>query len=296
MNLRSLTHFRCAYETKSYSQAAAMIPMSPQGLARSIHRLEDRLGVPLFTAGKGSDERIPTPYADVLVRYAYGMETQYEMLLAEIERLRLEETGVIRLYAAQGSSMAFGVDFVDRYERSHQPATIIVQEAGDYACDDALLGGRCEIAFTKDPFNEAFETVELGSERIFYWVNRNSDLASKSSIGVADLEGRDFALLDRSLKIHDVVYDALERQGVRPRKITRSIEIYYIYNYVLQGGEIGMTTEGLAYFPAFMRSEDVVAIPSEEFRFAIGVSRLRLGSLPDHVMDFYEYCANNLRF
>lgn len=295
MDTRHLRYFRFAYETRSYTQAALLMSITPQGLARAVHGLERKMGVVLFSAGKGGDERIPTRYADALYRYCLVLDSAEQSLRQEYRRINLAERGVIRLAMVIGSLTALGSDFISKYEETHPGIRIITEEVGDYFCDNVLINGDCDLAITRGPnYHEAFDTTEVFRCNINYWVHSDSALAQQSAITIEDLAGRRICILDRSLKIHEVIMEACRKRNAKPRSITETAEIFFIFNWLLEGGEIGLTTDFTATLPVFARQKEIVTVPSDGIVTSLGISRLKEKSLPTHVQDFYRFCLEEL--
>lgn len=65
MNTEQLYYFELAYSEGSFSAAARKVPVSHQGLTKSIRSLERELGVALFTPDPETGLPAPTPYAHV---------------------------------------------------------------------------------------------------------------------------------------------------------------------------------------------------------------------------------------
>jgi DNA-binding transcriptional LysR family regulator len=84
-------------EKGSVGKAAEALHVSQPALTKSIHRLEDRLGVPLFYRnGRGMQ---PTIYAEVLRAHAQGITVGINQALEEVAALRAGSEGTIRLAA-----------------------------------------------------------------------------------------------------------------------------------------------------------------------------------------------------
>ena len=64
MNGDEVRYFIAVYESQSFSQAAAALSISSQGLGKSIKRLEGKLGVTLFT--RNTQGAVPTAAAKAL--------------------------------------------------------------------------------------------------------------------------------------------------------------------------------------------------------------------------------------
>ena len=71
---------------------------------------------------------------------------------------------------------SWGSDFFARFEDAHPGTSVRYEEVPDIPCDDGLLENRYELALTIFPYNEAFETVDLGSMALSMWVNVDDPL------------------------------------------------------------------------------------------------------------------------
>ena len=74
MNLAQLEYFEAVYARRSYATAAKDIPMSHQGLLKSMVALQGELGVPLFCTAEGSSTvpLRPMPRRSMLLRSTCG--------------------------------------------------------------------------------------------------------------------------------------------------------------------------------------------------------------------------------
>ena len=69
MNTEQLYYFELAYTEGSFSAAARKVPVSHQGLTKSIRSLERELGVTLFAPDPDTGLPAPTPYAQELYEF-----------------------------------------------------------------------------------------------------------------------------------------------------------------------------------------------------------------------------------
>lgn len=90
MNKDQLGYFSALYQTHSVSAAALQVPMSVQGLNKSIHALESELGVTLFEAGENGS-RIPTSYADAFARHVEEVGESYDHLIEIFAAIKAAE-------------------------------------------------------------------------------------------------------------------------------------------------------------------------------------------------------------
>ena len=62
MDTKDIRSFRLVYEERSINQAAKQLFITPQGLSRIIHKLEEELQIVLFERTKGG--MVPTECGD----------------------------------------------------------------------------------------------------------------------------------------------------------------------------------------------------------------------------------------
>ncbi len=102
MNSEQLRNFALAYRTHNFAAAARAIPMTAQGLTKSIRTLEIELGVTLFKHDKESGSQVPTPYADELIAYSTDIDERLRQLRKAIRRIEAEESGRVLLGSTLG--------------------------------------------------------------------------------------------------------------------------------------------------------------------------------------------------
>ena len=75
MDTKDIRSFRLVYEERSINQAAKQLFITPQGLSRIIHKLEEELQIALFERTKGG--MVPTECGDYF--YAQSQELLYQL-------------------------------------------------------------------------------------------------------------------------------------------------------------------------------------------------------------------------
>ena len=75
MDTKDIRSFRLVYEERSINRAAKQLFITPQGLSRIIHKLEDELQIVLFERTKGG--MVPTECGDYF--YAQSQELLYQL-------------------------------------------------------------------------------------------------------------------------------------------------------------------------------------------------------------------------
>ena len=209
-------YFILAYDSPSFSAAAAKVPMSPQGFAKAIHNLERDLGVPLFVLGDDGVRR-PTPYAEEFYEYARHMQAERNLLAGAFERIAKSGYLEIRIASSLGVFGMLGPDFLDGFKRERPDASVAINELPDSSCESLLRDGLYDLALTTLPSPDDFQTVPLYSSPVQYWVHRDDPLSGQDSLKLADLSGRRVAIPGREYKCHHALIATPSRFARRMR-------------------------------------------------------------------------------
>lgn len=107
MDMRQIRQFIAVVEHGNVRRAADHINLSQPALTKSIHNLEDELGVQLFT--RGPRGVAPTIYGEILLRHARPLRNAAERAVAEIQAVKAGRVGHLRLGVAN-----FSISFLPR--------------------------------------------------------------------------------------------------------------------------------------------------------------------------------------
>jgi DNA-binding transcriptional LysR family regulator len=101
MNTDLFRYFTVLYDCRSYARAAKRIPMTRLGLVRAVERLENELGVPLFTQDD-SGILMPTEYAEKLNEFILNHNNTFKRLEDAFDQVRTQSIHKIRLGTPMG--------------------------------------------------------------------------------------------------------------------------------------------------------------------------------------------------
>ena len=284
-------YFILAYDSPSFSAAAAKVPMSPQGFTKAIHNLERELGVPLFASDSDGTRR-PTPYATEFYEYAKHVQTERNLLESAFERISSSGYAEIRVASALGIPGLLGPEFPHGFAVDCPDASVALNELPDSLCEAVVRDGLYDLALTISPAGEDFTTQEIYSSPVLYWVRRDDPLAEQDSISIRDLAGRRIATPGREFKCFQQLRLRFEEEGLDQPNVVEHSEIFWIYEFVLHAGGVGFTLPHLAKLEVFSANSDIVALPVEGLTWGFGVSHLSSRSLCQREKDFIAYVAN----
>jgi len=219
MDLRHVRAFIAVAEASSVTRAAERLHVSQPPLSRSLHQLEEELGVSLF------------------LRHRHGVSLT-ESGRQLLEKARLLDAAAVefrsvaqRLRSAVASEIRIGIgwglwDVVNRVRVAFAESDADVAVSGTdapcwYDSDEQLRAGALDVAFARPPFDPAFESRLVLREPIQVILADANPLAAREALDIRDLAGEPLLLWDRHVvpSLYDQILELYARAGIEPRTI-----------------------------------------------------------------------------
>jgi LysR family positive regulator for ilvC len=128
MDDRSLKHFLRLADSLHFGRASEASHISPSALSRSIARLEQETGAPLF---ERNNRRVSlTPAGRLFVDYARNALAEWDAARGSLMAAAGELHGEVRMYCSVTASYSFLFDILARFRRDH-PRIEIKLHTGD---------------------------------------------------------------------------------------------------------------------------------------------------------------------
>ena len=296
MNSDQLRYFELTYTEKSYSAAARRIPVSHQGLTKSIRALERELGVPLFETDGGSPTPVPTPYAHEFYEYVQVLKSNTRLLYEAFDRLRGQERFTVRLGCSLGVLNAFGPELIDDFVAAHPNVEVPYWESNDALCEEGLREGRYDVALCVSPAAQGCEGETLYESPMYFWLRRDDPLVAglaeegRSSLRVEDLAGRDIAIPGTGFKCLTHLRAAAAAHAIELGRVFELSEIFQLYGYAVEGRVLGFANGTLVDMPVFRRDDTVVALPVEGLTWGFSIERLATHALGEAERWLWNWC------
>ena len=257
----NLRYFTTLYRLKSVSEAARAIPISYQGLRKSIRILEEDLDVSLFeqtAAGKVA----PTPYADALYSLVQEWVVEIGELSNAFDAIRSKGVETIDLACPVGFGDIIGHDFPRHFNAKYSEYHLSVIEYPDDAVDSMLLDGYFSVAVVTAPFSEGYEVKPLCTLKSCCWMSNDNPLASRHALVVSDLNEQDITLPGDHNKTGAYYASLIEAGKLCPSSITYCSNLFHSFLFAASGKGIGLGVTlpdeiGIGF-------EHVVAIPLDD--------------------------------
>lgn len=283
-----IDYFEYAYTSDSFSKAAAKVPMSAQGFTKAIVGLEHELGVQLFVKD-ATGRRTPTAYADALHIYAERVLSERTKLQRAFDDIAKTETVELNVGISLGIRGLLG-DIATGFRKVQPKVVLKVEELADLQVDQLLQSGGCDLALTLAPYPAHAITRQLFPCGVSMWVPTDDvELASKDSLTVEDLVGKRIIMPGLEFKCCQSLMKAFTDKGLPEPEVVERVEIFWIYDAVLQGRGTGFTLPHLDNLEAFLQSDQVVAVPLEGVSWSFGISYPEGQALSIYETSYIDY-------
>lgn len=162
---KKLRHFLQVYQTRNFARAADANNVTQQAVSKSIAKLEDMLGAPLFD--RGAFGAAPTIYGDALARRAKIILSENRLVSAEISALKGAETGGVRAGFGWSFLPRVAPIAVERFRKRRPGVTVSIQTGDSTTLFQKLLSGELDFVASAPPPIIAIDP-ELRTKTLFH--------------------------------------------------------------------------------------------------------------------------------
>ena len=284
MELSQLRYFLTAAKLKHITNASAELHIAQPALTKSIHKLEEELGVPLFCkTGRGVDL---TEYGKYLVGECEGILSKIDGIPHKMREMadKTHRTVKIRMNAA--SIIVTGA--IIEYSKKHPDIIFNVSQEAESLSDDILI-----YSSVSGKTDEVENTYSI-SERIFAALPANIEkYANRTSVSLSELAGEKFVCLMGSRQLRSICDDYCKTAGFTPNVIFESDNPSSVRNMIAARVGIGFWPE---YSWGNTKSETdglhLLEITDPSCSRYIHLSCSEEGAKNEHTRLFYDFLVN----
>lgn len=239
MDTRALVAFKTVCDAGSIGHAAEKLFITPQGLSKSMARLEAELGCVLFVRTSRGVE--PTQAGRLLYERADQIAGILDSLRQSIAAVPLE---TLQVAASSGYLVRFGSEFRRAFEEDNPGYRLAVEEYSDEGVLQALRDGSAVCGFASGAIDEhAFDRRLLSRHRFVLLVPADHPLAKRNAVGYGDLAGLDLVAMGKGHSPFGTITARLATEGVQPASLTAIIEISTGIDLARRGEAACITTD-----------------------------------------------------
>ncbi len=263
MELDQLRHFLKVAARGNFTHAANEIGVSQSALSRSIARLEEELGQPVFE--RQTRKVVLSDTGRILLARA-------ERILALVDDLNREihddgRTGRIRVAAIPTIAPYFLPVVLRDFSHSYPEASVIVQEDTTELLLKRLSEGEIDVAILARPIDAKHLQVEdLFEEELFLVLSAEHPLCAKKRIHITDLELVPFVLLGEAHCLTGNIRQFCEQRSICPVSVERTSQLASVQ-------ELVSLNHGVSLIPAMARILDTSS--RRVYRSLVGIRPTR---------------------
>lgn len=246
MEVDQLRYFLRVAERGNFTRAAEELLISQPALSRSIQKLEEELGQPVFERKTRS---LALTDAGIL------LQSRAQQILTLIEDTKAEisddgHTGQIRVGAIPTIAPYFLPDFLRQFSTEFPEATLIVQEETTDKLLHRCTQGEIDLAILALPVPARYiEVEELFQEELLLVLPLEHPLVEKSQIRLADIKPFPFVLLDEAHCLSDNIVSFCRQRSYHPVAVEHTSQLAMVQ-------ELVSLSHGISMVPQMARDRD----------------------------------------
>lgn len=246
MELDQLRYFLRVAERGNYTRAAEELGISQPALSRSVQKLEDELGQPVFERRTRS---VSLTDAGTL------LQSRARQVLMILEDTKAEitddgQSGRLRIGAIPTIAPYFLPDVLQRFSNHFPRATLIVQENTTDVLLKGCTQGELDLAIVALPVPAKYlETEELFEEELLLVLPPGHPLVEKNRIRLSDVEPFPFVLLDEAHCLSENITSFCRQRSFHPVTVERTSQLAMVQ-------ELVSLSHGVSMIPRMARQLD----------------------------------------
>lgn len=251
MNVRQAQYLIAVYEEGSISGAAKRLFITQPALSQTIQMVEKEIGARIF-------DRSTTPISltgagERYIAAAQRLVALEENLHREIEGIRRETSGRLRVGISTLRSMAILPRVLPRFFRLYPSVELEVEETGSSSMNQLVLGGKVDLALllSRSQVLEELTYVTLCRERLLLFAGPRTALARRippyTGITIDEAREEQFVSVRHGHGTRTTQDQMFREYGLQPRILfeTHSVEV---------ARRMAITCNAVALFPETLLS------------------------------------------
>lgn len=246
MEMDQLRYFLQVAERGNFTRAAEDLMISQPALSRSIQKLEEELGQPVFERKTRS---VSLTEAGTL------LQARAQQVLSILEDTKAEitddgQSGRVRVGAIPTIAPYFLPEVLKRFSAAFPKATLIVQENTTDRLLKSCTQGEIDLAILALPVPAKYLEVErLFEEELLLVLPPDHPLADKPRIRLNDVKPFPFVLLEEAHCLSDNIVSFCRQRSFQPVAVERTSQLTMVQ-------ELVSLSHGVSMIPAMARRCD----------------------------------------
>lgn len=287
--------FVAVFEKRSVSAAAEVVHMTQPPLSMLIKKLEEELGVTLFT--RKANRLHPTPTAELFYLRARELLSSMSTIARELKESEAGTRGTIRIGCSTAASLFLIPDVMKLFTEQGLKITMHVQEGETAYLIQRLREGNLDLAICRSQIQSAdIDSVSLMDEPLYVALPLGHKLERKKHVQLSDLREENFILHSSPLGsgISDSLMTACEKAGFMPQVVYRGVETMPMLLLAAKGIGVAFAPASFAKLP-LTNLPKLVPLKNPEIRTSLNLITKKNSELQNTTVLFVEALLKNMR-
>lgn len=268
MEWQQLEYFHMVAQTEHYTRAAERLAVSQPAVSRSIAKLEEELGIPLFERrGRGI---ALSRYGAVFYKRTSRILQEMEQAKREIADLLDPEYGTVSFAFLKSLGISTVPALIQAYVADHPHVHFRLFQNATNVMLQLLENGEVDFCLsTIVPSGDDIEWAHLWMESLFAYVPRNHPLSRRASVTIAELAAEKLIVLKQGYSSRMFADRMFAEASLTPNITFEADELVTIIGFV-------RANLGISILPQVgeLNMDNIVCLPIEgaESERAIGLA------------------------
>ncbi|MEW9671929.1 LysR family transcriptional regulator [Ammoniphilus sp. 3BR4] len=215
MEWQQLEYFQVLAKVQNFTRAADELALTQSALSRSIARLEEELGVPLFerkTRGVALNQ-----YGEIFLQYANRAMQEITMAKQELKDMVDPFHGIISLAFIHTLGSSFIPDLISEFRGQYPGIQFQLTQDSTKKIMHQLEAGEIDLGFCSP--NEPVEnvtTIPVVDEELFLIVPKSHRLADEKEVDLREVADEPFVLYKHESGLREVIDNLCQEAGFKP--------------------------------------------------------------------------------
>jgi DNA-binding transcriptional LysR family regulator len=217
MEWQQLEYFQTLARVQNFTRAADELALTQSALSRSIAKLEEELGVPLFE--RKIRGVVLNRYGEILLPYVNRAMQEISLAKQEIKDLDDPYHGSISLAFIHTLGTSFVPDLIGDFREKFPGIQFQLTQDSTRKIMNLLEAGEIELGFctpNEQMKNKNIEVVPAMEEELFLIVPKNHRLADRKEVELREVADEPFVSYKRESGIRDVIENLCQQAGFKP--------------------------------------------------------------------------------
>ncbi|CAA7599654.1 Transcription regulator HTH, LysR [Acididesulfobacillus acetoxydans] len=224
MEWNQLHYFQTVAQLQHFTQAAEAMSISQPALSRSMARLEDELGVPLF---ERQGRRVAlSSYGQIFLKRVNRALQEISLGQQELQNLLDPFKGSVALgfIHSQGSNLV--PDLLGLFRQKFPHVRFQLYQNTAHRLLESLEAADIDFCFCSQPSaHEHIRWARLFTEEIVLIVPAGHPLAGRAFVTLAELAGEPFILFKKDVSLGEIIYGLCREAGFTPKATFEGEEV-----------------------------------------------------------------------